>query len=146
MTASGCQTITPPASLSSQWSSWTSAVDAWMDTHSSEYTRYLSRCEPWELAASLQCPTETTPVDTPVNETTTRSRDPTKTSSETAADSVTVITSTATATAGPTYDNTPQVSTMLPSATLISSGAVGFFAMDWVTATGAALLLVLTVI
>ncbi|KAL1906806.1 hypothetical protein Sste5344_007390 [Sporothrix stenoceras] len=64
MTASGCQTITPPASLSSQWSSWTSAVDAWMDVHSSEYTSYLSRCEAWELAPSLQCPTGIVSTDT----------------------------------------------------------------------------------
>ncbi len=59
MTASACQTITPPKSLSMQWAGWTSNVSMWLDAHSAEYTSYLSRCEAWQLSAADQCPDET---------------------------------------------------------------------------------------
>lgn len=146
MTASGCQTITPPASLSSQWSSWTSGVDVWMDVHSSAYTSYLSRCEAWELVASLQCPTGTATMDTTVTETASETGGPTGDASDTTAASVTVTTSTATATPNSTTDNTASASTSSPSATLVSSGVGGRASLERAAIAVAVLLFGWTVI
>lgn len=55
MTASACQDILPPPTLSAQWSSWTSDVGDWLAAHSADYTSYLAKCEPWALAGG-GCP------------------------------------------------------------------------------------------
>jgi len=56
MTASPCQEMTPPPTMSAVWSTWTAGVNSWMAIHGGEYTAFLSQCQPWVLYAAGQCP------------------------------------------------------------------------------------------
>lgn len=62
MSASACQVVSPPPSLATQWSSWTSDVSSWLEIHSAEYTSYLAECQPWELSGAGQCPETAAPT------------------------------------------------------------------------------------
>ncbi|CAK7222131.1 hypothetical protein SBRCBS47491_004765 [Sporothrix bragantina] len=137
MTASGCETITPPASLSAEWSSWTSSVNSWLSVHSVDYTSYLSRCEPWQLAAS--CPVGTasaTETATASDSSLTLSADASNTDA-----SVTVTTATATATVDTTADQTSQARTTTPVPTLVSSGVEARPSPVWTASLAAVLML-----
>ncbi|CAK7203068.1 hypothetical protein SEUCBS139899_005797 [Sporothrix eucalyptigena] len=94
MTASGCQSITPPATLAAEWGSWTSSVNSWLRSHSSDYMSYLSHCEPWQLAAS--CPTGAV-ANSSAASTASSSATGITGASDSTTDSVTITTSTATA-------------------------------------------------
>ncbi|OAA57417.1 hypothetical protein SPI_07076 [Niveomyces insectorum RCEF 264] len=56
MTATACQEVAPPPSLSADWASYTNDVSAWLAVHSVAYTSFLAACQPIALAGSDECP------------------------------------------------------------------------------------------
>jgi len=50
LTATPCQPLVPPPTLSAAWSAWTSNINSWVAAHSAVYSSFVAECEPWAAA------------------------------------------------------------------------------------------------